>query len=131
MNLFDIDGIMNGDYEVIVKCETDNECVHATQLLLDIGAKHGESGWSKRILRYDFEEYGGLHWRHPVTQSLAVGGVGIEYYSSRADIIHIAEENNRVVITYDKFVSACEKDYTEYEISDDEMNDIFNFLHNA
>lgn len=130
MSQCDIDEIMRSKRPTIVKCATDDECVHVTQLMLDIGAEHGRSGWSKRISCHDFG--GKPHWRHPRVMRSSDGlHVEIEYYSERADLVRVCNNINGVIITYDEFVSMCEKDSTEYEISDDEMNDIFNFLHNA
>lgn len=127
MSPCDIDEII-GVRPTIVKCETNDQCFYVTQLLLCIGAEHGSSGWSKRILRHDF---GGVpYWRYPKIERFG-RRVTVEYYSERADLVRVCNEINGVIITYDEFVSMCEKDSTEYEISDDEMNDIFNFLHNA
>lgn len=101
------------DYgQVVVVCDTYEECEHITSSLLEVGAKHGHSGWSERILKGDH----GDKWINPIIDEEGY----IEYCSADSDL-----DWYEYIIHYENVYIECDDD-SLYEAVNSE--DLLNFL---
>lgn len=124
LGIDNIYNIVTTPKNVIIRCETDFECKKATEILLELGLHHGESGTSQDVI----SDEAGV-WRHPYLNASDVDDDGIkriEYYSIYLDDDFLRNAGHVIDfdIFYDMFIGAEHS----FDMGEDYMNELLEFI---